>query len=101
MPPSLGPTVASPNYVGPSNGTLPKTRTVHGKAFDRFIQVAFAQLAFIFFFFLTLVIDMAREYRLCYGKRQCKGILLNDLFNHSQMFFSGHFQEPCTGGHFA
>ncbi|KAF8589088.1 hypothetical protein K439DRAFT_1658077 [Ramaria rubella] len=39
VPPSLGPTVASPNYVGRSNVTLPPSPVVHGKQFDRFIQI--------------------------------------------------------------
>ncbi|KAF8589089.1 hypothetical protein K439DRAFT_1405336 [Ramaria rubella] len=39
LPPSLGPTVASPNYVGRSNSTLPRSRVVPGRQFDRFIQI--------------------------------------------------------------
>lgn len=39
VPPSLGPLVASANYVGSTNGTLPKSTLVAGKQFDRFIQV--------------------------------------------------------------
>ncbi|KAI0261864.1 phosphoesterase family-domain-containing protein [Gloeopeniophorella convolvens] len=38
-PPSEGPLVASANYIGTSNGTLPKPTVVQGKAFDRFIQI--------------------------------------------------------------
>ncbi|KAI0063944.1 hypothetical protein BV25DRAFT_1990488 [Artomyces pyxidatus] len=37
--PSAGPLVASPNYVGTSNSTLPKPTIVPGKHFDRFIQI--------------------------------------------------------------
>ena len=39
VPPSDGPLVASSNYVGSSNGSLPKTEVVAGKSFNRFIQV--------------------------------------------------------------
>jgi hypothetical protein len=39
VPPSGGPLVASSNYVGSSNGSLPKTEVVAGKSFNRFIQV--------------------------------------------------------------
>ena len=44
VPPSLGPTVTSTNYVGQSNGSLPKSPIVPGVVFDRFIQVAFPHL---------------------------------------------------------
>ncbi|KAA1477560.1 hypothetical protein DENSPDRAFT_828927 [Dentipellis sp. KUC8613] len=37
--PAPGPTVASPNNGGPSNGSLPKPTVVSGKQFDRFIQI--------------------------------------------------------------
>jgi len=40
VPPSGGPLVASSNYVGSSNGSLPKTEVVSGKSFNRFIQVS-------------------------------------------------------------
>ncbi|KAI0289711.1 phosphoesterase family-domain-containing protein [Russula brevipes] len=39
VPPSLGPTVASTNYVGATNGTLQTSQVVRGKFFDRFIQI--------------------------------------------------------------
>jgi len=38
-PPAPGPASASPNYVGASNGTLPKVPVVSGKVFDRFTQI--------------------------------------------------------------
>ncbi|KAI9462667.1 hypothetical protein F5148DRAFT_212367 [Russula earlei] len=39
VPPSEGPLVASTNYVGASNGSLPKTQLVPGKAFNRIINI--------------------------------------------------------------
>lgn len=39
VPPSEGPLVPSSNYVGASNGSLPKVNVVPGKAFDRIVQV--------------------------------------------------------------
>ncbi|KAF8532168.1 phosphoesterase family-domain-containing protein [Gautieria morchelliformis] len=39
VPPSQGPLVASPNYVGVNNNTLPIFQTVPGLAFNRFIQI--------------------------------------------------------------
>ncbi|KAI0298047.1 hypothetical protein B0F90DRAFT_1818896 [Multifurca ochricompacta] len=41
VPPSLGPTVASDNYVGASNGSFPEGKKVHEKSFARFVQVVF------------------------------------------------------------
>ncbi|KIM65607.1 hypothetical protein SCLCIDRAFT_22508 [Scleroderma citrinum Foug A] len=37
--PASSPTDTSSFYVGPSNGTLPKSKTVPGCVFDRFIQI--------------------------------------------------------------
>jgi hypothetical protein len=37
--PASSPFSASSNYVGQSNGTLPKTNVTSGKVFDRFIQI--------------------------------------------------------------
>ncbi|KAF8228080.1 hypothetical protein L208DRAFT_1404505 [Tricholoma matsutake] len=39
IPPSLGPTVESSNYVGMNNGSLPKPHTKPGKVFNRIIQI--------------------------------------------------------------
>ncbi|KAI0246091.1 phosphoesterase family-domain-containing protein [Lactifluus subvellereus] len=39
VPPSQGPLFQSSNYVGPNNGSLPRSRIVHGKSFNRFIQI--------------------------------------------------------------
>ncbi|KAH9957100.1 phosphoesterase family-domain-containing protein [Russula dissimulans] len=39
VPPSLGPTAASTNYVGANNGSLHKSRFREGRFFDRFIQI--------------------------------------------------------------
>lgn len=44
VPPSEGPLVASSNYVGANNGSLPKAEVVSGKAFNRFIQVGVCSL---------------------------------------------------------
>ncbi|KAF8489092.1 phosphoesterase family-domain-containing protein [Russula emetica] len=39
VPPSEGPLVASSDYVGSSNSSLPKTQVVSGKAFNRIINI--------------------------------------------------------------
>ncbi|KAH8093090.1 phosphoesterase family-domain-containing protein [Cristinia sonorae] len=38
-PPAFSPTSTSTNYVGQTNGTLPKSTVVPGKVFDRFTQI--------------------------------------------------------------
>ena len=45
--PASAPDEVSVNYVGKSNGTLPKTRVVSGKVFDRFTQVAFFSISYV------------------------------------------------------
>lgn len=63
VPPAQGPTVASSNYVGSSNGSLPKHHVVPGKQFDRFIQV----LSLLALFYIPLIvapIDLARKHGL-------------------------------------
>ena len=45
--PASAPDEVSVNYVGKSNGTLPKTRVVSGKVFDRLTQVAFFSVSYV------------------------------------------------------